>query len=627
MTITNNSTEFKKLRSYLNPFIKGHVTDAVLNALATASSYLINNVSAVNDSLYIVSASGQYLDQRLAEFGITRPPQIGLSDDIFRQIGIAVKNRKQVRDLINEILDFMFGDEYVKAFSASAKIEPYALTDGDTLIVNFDERETVTVTFNTDQFENIAAATAQEVADAIAITLNNANLTGTAISENIGNGNYVVLLSSTIGPVSSVTVQGGSAQNQLMFAAPVSAGGNSSTQWTLSIQNGGFIRYTWTGGANPNVGRLTVGNYVIVNGGGFASSSNVGSYPITAVVGGVAGSAYFQVYNPLGSPGVVVQGSDTAVMFYNPVRRQVNSRTPYAAVYQTQGRVLQIFMPASTQVIRRGRIGSAHLHDPPRGTFTFSAQPNPDDTFSIDTTNNLVAGADFAIGANTQATIVNLVAAINLLPGLDATANTGEVLVFNDSLSNILTIAYTGSANIVASGPQGYNISLEPNQLGPYIYDLTQPFTLNDVQTTLVDELDATKSRVVPVVNSSEFPDAQGYVIIGYGTAEQEGPIPYIARPSDSTILISPAYTIQNLHPAGSNVNMVAYKGPIVLNPNGTDYPFYITDVASGREYAQSLINSVAAIGIAIVFTVLYPGDKGLGKWGTPYSEIVEIWS
>lgn len=627
MAITNKSAEYKKLRSYLNPFIKGPTTDAVLNSLATASAYLVNNVSAVNDSLYIVSASGEYLDQRLAEFGITRPPQIGLSDDIFRQIGIAVKNRKQVRDLINEILDFMFGDEYVKAFSASAKLEPYHLTDGDTLIINFDEHEDVTVVFNADEFENIAAATAQEVADAITITLRNANLTGTAISENVGNGNYVVLLSSTIGPVSSVTVNGGSAQNQLIFDGPVPAGGNASTQWTLSIQPGGFMRFTWTGGANPNVGRLTVGNYVIVNGGGFASSSNVGSYPITSVVGGVAGTAYFQVFNPLGSPGVVTQGSNTAVMFYNPVRKTVTSRTPYAAVYQTQNRVLQIFMPASTQVIRRGRIGSAHLHDPPRGSFIFNAQPNPGDSFGITTFSTLIAGADFAIGATTQDTIINLVAAINLISGLDSTADTGQALVFNDSLSNTLTITYTGSANIVASGPQGDPTSLQPGQLGPYIYDLTQPFTLSDVETTLVDELDATKSRVVPVKNSSDFPDSQGYLIIGYGTAEQEGPIPYIARPSDSTLLISPAYTIQNIHPAGSDVALVDYKGPVMLAQDGSDYEFFITDVASGREYAQSLIDSVAAIGIAIVFTVLYPGDKGLGKWGTPYSEIVYVWS
>ena len=103
--------------------------------------------------LYITTAAGQYLDQRLADFGITRPEAVGLSDDIFSQIGIQVKNRKQVRDLIDNLLDDIFGDEFVRAFSASSTYEPYSLINGDTLIVNFDEHETSTIIFYTHDFE------------------------------------------------------------------------------------------------------------------------------------------------------------------------------------------------------------------------------------------------------------------------------------------------------------------------------------------------------------------------------------------------------------------------------------------------------------------------------------------
>src|ERR1039457_5226948 len=145
MPITTNEEQQARLRKYLNPYIKGPNVDAVLAALATQSASLINNIAAVNDQLYIVSASGQYLDQRLAEFDIERPPAVGLSDDVFREIGIEVKNRKQVRDLMNNILDAMFGDEYVRASSSSAAFEPYNLTDGDTLIINFDEKSTMTI--------------------------------------------------------------------------------------------------------------------------------------------------------------------------------------------------------------------------------------------------------------------------------------------------------------------------------------------------------------------------------------------------------------------------------------------------------------------------------------------------
>lgn len=537
MAVTTTQEQYKRLRSYLSPYIKGPNTDAILLALAEGNAaYLINNVRAVNDQLYIATASDRYLDERLADAGIVRPPAVGLSDEVFRQIGIEVKNRKQVRDLINNLLDAIFGDEFVRASSQARAVEPYNLRDGDTLIVNFDSNITVPITFTTSMFQNIAAATAQEVADAITKNLRSLGFNGTAVAKDDGNGPYVLLISDTIGPASSVTVLGGRAQNELLFDAPVSAGGNMSTQWTLSLQPGGIIRFTWSGGANPQLGKLTAGNYVNIYGGGFTSSSNEGSYTITAAQGGLVNASYFEIENPLGSPGIIVQGADDAIRFYNPIRKTLASRLSYAAVYQSGPRVLQIFLPAATKVVRRSRIGSAHLHDP--------------------------------------------------------------------------------------SDP----VSLEPNQPGPYMYDLSQPFTVSEIGTTLNQNLDGTMPRVIEVADSSLFPDSQGNLILGYGTSTQEGPIPYIARPSATTLLISPAYTIQKIHPSGTDVALVASKSAPDVSRDGLDYPFYITDVVSGRVYAQDLINSIAATGINIVFTILYPSDIGLGKWGTVFSENPTIW-
>jgi len=538
MAVTTTEQEIKRLRSYLNPYIKGPNTDAVLAALADASSsYLINNVAAVNDQLYIVSASGNYLDERLAQYGIKRPPNVGLSDDVFREIGLQVKNRKQVRDLINNLLNAIFGDEFVKATSNSNAFEPYNLKDGDTLIINFDgSPENITVTFHASQFQNIAAATAQEVADAITKELRNQGKTGSAIANNNGDGPFVEILSDTIGPASSVTIFGGRAQNELRFDAAVNAGGNASTQWTISLRPGGFIRFTWSGGANPNLGLLSKGNYVNIFGGGFNASANEGSFIITDFSGGGVNNAYFEVSNPLGTSGIVVQGVDDAVLFYNPVKKTVSSKTSYAAVYQVQNQLLQIFVPAATKVVRRSRIGSAHIHDP--------------------------------------------------------------------------------------SDPQ----SLLPNQEGPYGYDLSQPFTISSIGSTLSANVDGTSPKIIPLADASQFPDQQGYILLGYGTEHQEGPIPYIARPSSDSLLISPAYNIQNEHPTGTDVAYLASKSSVIISKDGLDYPFYITGVADGRIYAQDLINQITATGISVVFTVLYPGDYGLGKGGTIYSEISTVW-
>lgn len=537
MAITTIEAEVKRLRSYLNPLIKGPVTDAILYALASgSSSYQVNSISAVHDQLYLATASGQFLDQLASEFELTRPPSVGIGDDVFREIAIEIKNRKQVRDLINQLLSAMFGDQLVKASSPARAFEPYNLKDQDQLIVAFDDQPEITITFTTAEFSSIAAASAQEVADAITKSLRRINHTGTAVVANNGNGNFVQIFSDTIGPASSVTVFGGRAQNALKFDAPVGAGGNMSTQWTLSQQPGGFIRFTWSGGANPGLGKVSVGNYANIFGGGFSSSANEGSYIITSVAGGAQNVSFFEVYNPLGTPAIVTQGADDAILFYNPVKRKVTSQKTYAAQFQVSPRIVQVFIPAVTKVVRRTRQGSAHLHD----------------------------------------------------------TSTAE--------------------------------GLEPGQPGPYIYNGAQPFTISATGTTLAQNLDGTDSKLITVADSSAFPDSQGYLILGYGTAEQEGPIPYISRPSSNTLLISPAYSLKNTFVNGTDVALVATRAPVVLDPAGNDYEFFMTGDAAGRIYAESLINQIAATGLTVVFTVIFPSDEGLGKWGTQYSEISTVY-
>lgn len=619
----SQSDEYKRLRSFLNPAIKGKNTDSVLMALANGTSYLLNSVEAVNENLFITTASGQYLDLLLSQYGISRDPLVGLGDDVFRQIGIQVKNRKQVRDLIENLLDAVFGDAFTKATSSASQVEPYNLSSGDTLIISFDGGTPVTITFNSDNFTDIANAKAIEVANAIVSFLTSQSLNGSATTNNDGQGNYVQLVSTTNGPRSSITVLGGSAQNTLVFGAAAQAGGNLSTQWTLTTDTDGRMRFTWTGGANPNIGKLLPGYYVNVYGGGFASSTNVGTFTILNAVGGSVGNSYFDIYNPIGSPGIIVQGSDSAVTFFNPIKETLQTNGYYAALYNTQTNIVQIFLPATTRVVRRNRIGSSHLHDPPQGNFTFSAQPSSGDTFNITSSIFLVAGVNFTIGGTILETVTNMVDVINNLNiGLTAIVNNyNTVTIWNTSLSNLLTITYTGSQNILASGVLGSNVSLEPNQYGPYIFDTSQTFTVGSIHSYLTQSINTTSGRIIFVENTTGFTNGNANIIVGYGTDTQEI-IPIIAVPSTGSILMSPTYTLQYEHVPGEEVRLIATKSPVVLNNNGSDYESFLTDVVSGRTYAQSLIQSVVAAGISVVFTVLYPSDIGLGKSGTIYSEI-----
>jgi hypothetical protein len=639
MAVTTPAQEAVRLRQYLNPAIRGPVVNAVLGALSNPSAYLVNSVQAVNDSLYVVTAQGNYLDLLLANYGITRDPTIGLSDDIFRTIGIQVKNRKQVRDLINNILDAVFGDLFVKADSSAQTIEPYALQDGDTLIVNFDGTPTQTITFFTAQFTSIAAATAQEVANAISIGLSNLGVSGSAIVNNSGNGNYVELVSDTIGASSSVTVLGGRSQNVFLFPSQVAAGGNFSTQWTISNQSGGLLRFTWTGGANPDLGVVEPLQYVNIFGGGFASSDLEGSFPIVSSQGGAVGIAYFQISNPTGTTGIVVQGTDSAILFYTPTRETILSKQYYAAVYQTEANILQIFMPATTQVIKRSRIGSMHLHgvtETPVSQFIIPAAVDMpasgageyyliDDQgpsfqyyfwFNVDGGNTDPAPAGFIgvevdVSSGDSAPTVANEAYVALMAAI-------PLLTYTIS-DNVITLTNVTASTVADAGP-----SL-PTTLGPYIFDTSQSFVVGGASTTLTEDVNGETSHVITVASSDGFPNSSGHIIIGYGTENQEGPIPYIASPSSGTLLISPAYFLKQDHPIGSSVLLVIQDSPITLPSNGSYYQGYLTDTASGRVYAQNLIDTITAAGVTVIYTVLFPNSIGLGGWESPTPGANEI--
>jgi hypothetical protein len=522
----------KALRAYLNSSIRGKNTDAILESVATGTQYLRENVEAINNQLYIVKAVGRYLDARLADSGLTRPENVGLSDEVFREIGIEVVNRKQVRDLLLNILRIVYGEDFTRATMDSDEFEPYALEDGDTLIIQYDDTEPVEVVFSAADFSNINNASAQEVADAITKQLNSLGANGAAFDNDDGVGAYVRLISEVDGPSSSIRVLGGKAQNKLKFPSIRPTSGQPTTEWTLSVQPGGVIRATWTNGPNPSIGKVRRGNYVNIYGSAF-NIANQGTFTVTLVKSGDVGEAYVEFENPNGVDQVTNQGTVEGILFFSPDRTTVISKPTYATLYHVQDSLLEIFIPATTRVVRRERIGAAHIHE---------------------------------------------------------------------------------------SGPSG-----EGNE-GPYIYDETKPYVISENSCLSSTNLNAASSNFIEVDDSSAFPDEEGFLVFGFGTAKEEGPVPYIARPSSTTLVLDPSYRFKNTHAAGTDITLIAQNFPIDVKSDGTDRAAYITDTVSGRVYAEELIELVSATGINVAITILYPDDTGLGKWGTENSEKVAIW-
>ena len=525
--------EYKRLRSWLNPTIRGKNTDAILESMATGTKFLLDTSQAVEDQLYITTASERYLDERMADRDIVRPDNVGLSDEVFRKIGIEVSNRKQVRDLIHNILEIMYGAEFTRAFHRSTELEPYQLEDGDTLLLQFDGEEPVEITFSANQFQSINAATAQEVADAIVRGLRNEGRTGTAFARDDGDGGFVTVMSSSNGPASSVKVLGGKAQTVLKFPEIRQVSSDELTQWTIEVQPSGLTRLVWTGGTNPFLGRVFKDDYINIYGTAF-DEGNRGTFTILNVQGGESGNAYVEYENINAVDEVTLQGDPEGVLFFNPKRSVVTSRLNYAVGFQSEERLFEVFMPATTKVVRRERQGAAHLHE-------------------------------------------------------------------------------SGASDL--------------DQLGPYAFDTTKGYLIGDESCTSSAVIDSRTERVLNVIGAEDIPDEEGFLVFGFGTSKEEGPVPYIARPSDETLLIDPSYRFKNVHEVGTDISIISQNFPYDVEKDGSDYPFYSTDMVSGRIYAEDLIDLVKAIGIRVEIIILYPSDEGLGKWGDyKNSERYYVW-
>ncbi len=222
-------------------------------------------------------------------------------------------------------------------------------------------------------------------------------------------------------------------------------------------------------------------------------------------------------------------------------------------------------------------------------------------TYSKFTFSGFTPGIEVAINSSDSAnTVANKVSA--------AITAIFPLLVLS-IVDNVLSIASVTVSTEADAGPS------TPGTLGPYIFDTSQSFTVGGASTTLTAIVNGETSRVMQVASSDGFPNSLGYLILNYGCANQEGPIPYVAVPSSGTILISPAYFVQQNHAIGESVLFVTQKAPITLSNVGADYQGYLTDTASGRVYAQNLIDTVAAAGITVIYTILFPNPVGLGGW------------
>jgi len=521
--MADNQTSFQRLRQFLRGDIKGKFTNAMLQATAAVDDINVATVAAAKQNMIIWTAEQGFLDKLTSAIGVERPAGVGIDDDSYRNLAISINNSKTVSNIFLQVLELFYGADAVHANVLSTQAEPFFLQDGMDFLVQTDaDAAPVSVVFNAADFQDISQATAVEVSTVIARAAlqQGSSLTAQDYLDSSAGLNYVQLFSGTRGPRSSITVLGGLAQNVFRFPQIRPTTQAAGTQWTITV-NGGFIRYTWTSGPDPTLQNIFAGDYAVIQNPPF-TSIQAGTFTITKVNPDVVGSGYFEIVNPLiQTTSVISQGSANDIRFYFPRRTTLNNLSRFATLYEVNPYEIVIYIPATTQIIKRQLIGGWHVHE--------------------------TGGPDTFIGA--------------------------------------------------------------------YCFDPTSGVTIGNVSCTLNQTLEAGQPYTVVSASGStaQFPDSPGNIILDFGTSNQEGPIKYLGRPSNGTLLLDASYVMKRTH-ANPDVSLVRTTKPYSPATDGTDYPTYLTGTVQGRIEAEALAQSIAAAGIFVNIIVVYPKGPGMNN-------------
>jgi len=594
------TTAFETIRKYFNPAISGQYIDALLYSIAQGDEYNIRNSDAMFLNMFVKTASGPYLDTLAGNYGIVRPNNIGVRDEVIKRIICETLNDHTISNTLLTILDIYFSQFQTKAWVESAASENYALSDGDNLIVLFDGSARYEFTFLNDNFTNIGNATAEEVADVITQKLHDLNSSGYAVSYYDVNSSSkkVRILSDTKGPRSSVTILGGKANNVFQFSTLLPTTQIANTEFTITNPVDNTFRFTWTNGTNPNLGIVKENDYVNIFGINFAAV-NKGTYTITKVVNGTVTNAYFEIQNTQGFAQVVLLTAPSDLYFFRPTKRTVISNQQHATLYEVTPKEIDVIVPVSTTIIERTPFtGGAYIAE------VFYYLTHAAGTFTVGET---VYGAS----SGASGVVISSVSGLTVLGLVYGTFLVAETLVGEESGSLLTLLTVVKRLDNTVQG----NYLVDFNS---YIYTAVST-TLNQVI------LQGTNGASTTLISTAGFPET-GVLVFDLGYDNEEVLVPYVKVLNSTEIIIDSSYKWKFTHNIGTDVTVLAGRDKYLSPGDGSDFGSYVTDVANARQSAIDYFKNSTASGIKINLTVLYPSDLGLGNYGTIYSDKYRVW-
>lgn len=279
-----NDSGFDILRKFMNPALKGPNWTDLLSALSVGEKFNYDNIRAAYDQLNICSASEGYLVQRASDQGISKPLGVGLSDTLFREYALTLRNERLTEKALLDIAEVFYGVDSIHASLVAGFNEPYDIANGADLDFLVDGLYSAKVIFDSSRFGIPHQAKALELAVQCNEYFDVQGVGAYAIGAKDPQTGLTSLkvYSKGIGLRSSLECTGGKAQNQLHFDTFLDIYSGGMPDWTINYDEASGETTFSTNDSNPNLSLLKVGDYANIFGSEF-NSDNQGSYTILHV--------------------------------------------------------------------------------------------------------------------------------------------------------------------------------------------------------------------------------------------------------------------------------------------------------------------------------------------------------
>jgi len=326
---------------------------SIISAIGSEDQRLAQLAEEVRKQFFVKTSSRPYLDRLAANNNLQRPKFVGMSDTDFRRfVPILSYQPKQVKRIIDEMLDLFFFKDATTAFLSTGLFEPFVLKDGWDLEITVDSINQEHIVFLAGDFTNIGAATANEV---VAAYNRQAKFSyAIAYYDSTTKHTYIRIFSNTIGAQGSMTINGGLANISLEpngFLSELGLGSN--TQWVVT-KVGNTVTFTYNAGVQPGVESLLPGDIFFCD-----LPGNEGSFVITNVDIRLKS---FTFENLLATTGTFTQSTSTQAKWMRPVHVTSFAVRRRALVWETTVGAATIEMPATPPIVNREIKGGMHVN-------------------------------------------------------------------------------------------------------------------------------------------------------------------------------------------------------------------------------------------------------------------------